>query len=189
MLGPIQSHPYDPFQIVTSGLNEIFVLDSRYGRAPLLKWNHGLSDAPPEMLNISPIQQRETMICATSLSIRTSKKIKHKCVSVRSQTSSSNARRVIFGDRSIVVTRYKSGTTTEIPSPFVGQGREVTQSPISLGIPVHVPTSEDTSHLWPREPVVGLIVRGVRAYDIPQILRVSQYRYHYTLKIIRTLFV
>jgi hypothetical protein len=50
MLGPIQSHPFDPFQIVTSGLNEILVLDSRYARTPLLRWNHGLSDAPPEML-------------------------------------------------------------------------------------------------------------------------------------------
>ena len=99
------------------------------------------------------------MICATSLSLRTAKETKPKCVTVRSQTSSLPSKHVIFGDRSIVMTRYKSGLVTEIPSPFVGQGRKVTQSPISLGIPVHVPTSEDSSHLWPREPIVGLIVR------------------------------
>ena len=120
------------------------------------------------------------MICATSLSLRTAKETKPKCVTVRSQTSSVPSKHAIFGDRSIVMTRYKSGLVTEIPSPFVGQGRKVTQSPTSLGIPVHVPTSEDSSHLWPREPIVGLIVRRLSQNSCTCTHSHKHYRYYPT---------
>jgi len=133
-LGPIKSHPFNPFQIVTSGLNEILVLDSRYRRVPLLRWNHGMKDAPPEVLTIAPIRggDGDTMICASSLSLRTAIKSKETCITVRSQTMTSASHRTMYGDRSIFVARYRSGLETKIPSPFVGHGRSAVRKHFSL---------------------------------------------------------
>eukprot|EP00940_MAST-03C_sp_MAST-3C-sp2_P002499 g2499.t1 len=186
MLGPVRIHPSEPFHALAGGEHHMLLLDTRYGRLPLLRWEHFMSDAPPEAIEIVPNAEApsahardSTFVCASSLSLRggcgfdgsRQSRLRKSGGAVRSiisphfrassDGSSRSSRPRIYGDRRILSFQYIPGERVTVPSSMVGSSsttidRTAWGPPRPLGLLRHVRTTAEESSLHMRDPIAGL---------------------------------
>lgn len=182
-LGPVSTHPTDPFRVITAGRRDVLLVDTRYARVPLLWWAHHSDDAPPEALCVHPHviddeNASSTLICAASLSLRRADVKKRKddrdssCVrQVREGrfAFSASTSRGIYGDRKIACMQYLDGKSMKIPRLFSSCNTSrfmVREPPRPTCHAFDLRTSADASDMWPRDPIAGISLVRKSAHDV-----------------------